>query len=64
MQACKGPVTMNDIYAGEAYDARLEQPGWSKPDFAGSCQPSVNVAPPSNNVSVRQSYLQTLLSYA
>ena len=27
------PVTFSEIYAGESYDARLEQPGWSLPVF-------------------------------
>ena len=26
-----GPITANDIYAGEAYDARLEQPAGTRP---------------------------------
>jgi hypothetical protein len=27
------PITFNDIYGGEDYDARLEQPGWDGPSF-------------------------------
>lgn len=27
------PITFNDIYGGEDYDARLEQNGWNKPRF-------------------------------
>jgi hypothetical protein len=27
------PVTFNDIYGGEDYDARMEQPGWNRPGF-------------------------------
>jgi len=27
------PITYNDIYGGENYDANLEQPGWNKPGF-------------------------------
>lgn len=27
------PITFNDIYGGEDYDARLEQPGWNCPEF-------------------------------
>lgn len=27
------PITFNDIYGGEDYDARLEQPGWDQPRF-------------------------------
>ena len=33
---CAGPITANDIAAGEAYDARLEQPGWDMPGFDDS----------------------------
>lgn len=32
--AYKGPITMDDIYDGETYDARLEQPGWDMPGFS------------------------------
>ncbi len=28
-----GPVVFNSIYTAEHYDARLEQPGWTAPDF-------------------------------
>ena len=28
-----GPIVFDDIYDGERYDARLEQPGWSEPEF-------------------------------
>jgi len=34
--ASRGPILANDIYDGEEYDARLEQPGWSGPDFDDS----------------------------
>jgi alpha-L-rhamnosidase len=27
------PITFNNIYGGESYDARLEQPGWDRPGF-------------------------------
>ena len=29
-----GPITSNNEYDGEYYDARLEMPGWNKPGFA------------------------------
>jgi alpha-L-rhamnosidase len=29
-----GPILSSDIYNGEAYDARLERPGWSAPGYA------------------------------
>ncbi|HEX3685105.1 MAG TPA: family 78 glycoside hydrolase catalytic domain [Bryobacteraceae bacterium] len=30
------PILRSEIYAGEVYDARLEQPGWSQPAFDDS----------------------------
>ena len=30
------PLVFNDMYGGEDYDARLEQPGWEKPGFDDS----------------------------
>lgn len=30
------PIVLNNIYAGETYDARLEQSGWNMPDFDDS----------------------------
>ena len=32
----ESPVTQAEIYYGEDYDARLEQPGWSQPGFRGA----------------------------
>ena len=32
-KASPGPITSNDIYHGEEYDARLEQDGWTSPGF-------------------------------
>ncbi len=32
-RAATGPILMSDIYGGETYDARLEQPGWATPGF-------------------------------
>ncbi|MDR1632306.1 MAG: glycoside hydrolase family 78 protein [Dysgonamonadaceae bacterium] len=41
------PVTFNDIYGGEDYDARLEQTGWDKPRFNDdSWKPVVVQEPP------------------
>lgn len=31
-----GPITENNIYAGETYDARLERPGWTQAAFDDS----------------------------
>lgn len=35
-QAGPSPITYNNIYGGEDYDARLEQEGWAEPDFKAS----------------------------
>jgi len=32
-KAATGPILMADLYNGENYDARLEQPGWSRPGY-------------------------------
>lgn len=32
-----GPITQNNLFAGETYDARLEQPGWDQPGFDDRC---------------------------
>jgi alpha-L-rhamnosidase len=38
-----GPVTANDLYAGESYDARLAQDGWDRPGFDDSAWHPVRV---------------------
>jgi alpha-L-rhamnosidase len=35
-QAARSPITMDMVYDGEYYDARLEQPGWCKPGYDAS----------------------------
>ncbi len=35
-KAAESPILHSEIYAGETYDARLEQPGWNKPGFNDS----------------------------
>ncbi|MEU5262150.1 family 78 glycoside hydrolase catalytic domain [Amycolatopsis sp. NPDC021455] len=39
-----GPVTANDLYAGESYDARLQQDGWDRPGFDDSAWHPVRTA--------------------
>ncbi len=39
-----GPITFNNLYGGEDYDARKEIPNWSKPDFDDSAWQPVAVA--------------------
>ena len=46
-----GPITENNIYAGERYDATLEQPGWNGPDFDDSSwAPVVMMAAPGGRL--------------
>jgi len=35
-KAATGPITANNLYAGENYDARLEHPGWTSAGFDDS----------------------------
>ncbi|MDF2992307.1 MAG: hypothetical protein K0S37_2821 [Microbacterium sp.] len=35
-RSAEGPTRFDDLYAGEDYDARLDQPGWSTPGFDDS----------------------------
>ena len=42
-----GPIRMSDIYMGEVYDARREQPGWTVPGYDDSAwQPVSRLNPP------------------
>jgi alpha-L-rhamnosidase len=43
-KAAASPILRSDIYAGEVYDARLEQSGWEKPGFDDSKWKSAGVA--------------------
>ena len=42
-KASTGAVLESDIYNGETYDARLEKPGWSAPDFEDKSWKGVSV---------------------
>ncbi|MGM0457158.1 MAG: alpha-L-rhamnosidase N-terminal domain-containing protein, partial [Cyanobacteriota bacterium] len=33
METADGPVTFNNLYGGEDYDAQKEVPGWTTVDF-------------------------------
>lgn len=49
------PVIFNSIYTGEHYDARMEQEGWSRPDFDDSnWQGVVLRSAPSQNITAQQ----------
>lgn len=47
-----GPITSNDIYNGERYDARAEQRGWDTVSFNDEGWAAAAVARVGNNVSV------------
>ncbi|GAA1776599.1 family 78 glycoside hydrolase catalytic domain [Streptomonospora arabica] len=34
--SAEGPTRYDEVFAGETYDARREQPGWSRPDYDGA----------------------------
>ncbi|MFW9597359.1 MAG: glycoside hydrolase family 78 protein [Paludibacter sp.] len=51
------PITFNDIYGGEDYDARLEQKGWDKPGFNDSTwKPVVIQENPKGKLSPQKGY--------
>jgi len=46
-QSSASPITYNNMFAGEDYDARLEQPGWATADFdASAWDPAIVVESP------------------
>ena len=48
------PVTFNSIYTAEHYDARMEQPGWDEPGFAGGdWKNAMNTGAPSQNITAQ-----------
>jgi len=50
------PITFNDIFGGEDYDARLEQPGWNRAGFDDSrWKPVVIQQPPKGVLRAQQS---------
>ncbi len=51
------PVTFNDIYGGENYDARLEQKGWNQPGFNDlNWKPVVIQEAPKGKLEPQQGY--------
>jgi alpha-L-rhamnosidase len=41
-----GPITADSVYHGETYDARLEMPGWDRPDYDEAGWAPATAAPP------------------
>lgn len=52
-QTAPGPVTRNNIYIGEHYDARLEQKDWLSPKSKTTWQPAVAVRKPTGILTVQ-----------
>ncbi|MEU0559616.1 family 78 glycoside hydrolase catalytic domain [Dactylosporangium sp. NPDC006015] len=47
-----GPITADDLYAGETYDARLEKPGWDRAGYQDAgWRPVRTVAAPSSRLA-------------
>ena len=54
-KAAPGPVVSSCVYDGEIYDARLEQPDWSKHDFDdGAWQPATVLSAPGGEMLLQQ----------
>ena len=52
-QCCKTPfLTQASIYIGERMDARLEEPGWTEPDFVSRLEwgPALESEPPEGRL--------------
>lgn len=49
-----GPLLRNNIFLGEKYDARREQPGWQQPDFEDSSWHSAQLMKPPGGALVAQ----------
>jgi alpha-L-rhamnosidase len=41
----RGPLLKNNLYLGEVYDARRDQPGWDAPGFDARAWPAAVAAP-------------------
>ena len=59
-RAARGPVVSNDVYAGEVYDARLEQPGWVHPGFVPSAPFATAWAPAADGAAAAAKLLGEL----
>ncbi|WP_313692396.1 family 78 glycoside hydrolase catalytic domain [Halorarum halobium] len=49
--ATESPIVEHDLYDGERYDARLEQPGWTEPDFDGEWEYATVVEGPDGELT-------------
>ena len=61
-KASPSPITFNNIYGGEDYDARLEQAGWNENSFNDeNWRQAVLVTPPKGNLISEMDYPVQLL---
>jgi len=64
-KTASGPITYNNIYTGEHYDARLEIPNWDKPKYDDSTWQAVQYrnAPSAHIVSQQMVPIRLVKSY-
>jgi len=64
-KTASGPITYNNIYTGEHYDARLEIPNWDKPKYDDSAWQAVQYrnAPSAHIVSQQMVPIRLVKSY-
>jgi len=64
-KTASGPITYNNIYTGEHYDARLEIPNWDKPKYDDSTWQAVQYrnAPSAHIVSQQMVPIRLMKSY-
>ena len=55
-KATTGPILMSSIYDGERYDARLEMPNWTKPNFDDSSWKNCLLAENKNKAKLIASF--------
>ena len=53
-KASEGPITRNDLWGGEAYDARLDKEGWTKAGYDDAKWPGAAVTPSPGGPMVSQ----------
>ena len=54
-KAAQSPILHSEIYAGETYDARLQESGWDQPHFAGDHWATAAVENPPTTIKVTAS---------
>ncbi len=54
MKCSNGPIVANDICHGEIYDARLEKPGWSSPNYDDANWIKAEIVEPPGGVLTSQ----------